>query len=282
MKSKMLLAGAAALGLAATSLGLNAAPTVTSDTARIATLEAQLGALRGEARRGVDRGAVENLFSTYMALHNAFRDPEIVPLWAKKGTAGVRAQYSNNGVYTDWDTIMAYHAQRPNPPGKLVVHYVTNPVIEVAADGQTAKGMWMMTGIESGLTAPEAAAGAPDFMYEKNVVVDGRKVWMHTVFAKYGVDFIKQDGVWKIWHFRCVEIARSPFGTGWIPFAGMAQNSPFPDDLMYFGENGKPVMMPRPNGPATHLGNTYRTDKGQTLDLKPPVPYRTFIETFAY
>ena len=51
---------------------------------------------------------------------------------------------------------------------------------------------------------------------------------------------------------------------------------------MYFGEDGKPVMMPKPDGPATIRHNPYRTDRGQTLDLQPPVPYRTFSETFAY
>lgn len=271
-----LLPAALALALAAPAL---AAP---AEDARVAALEAQVAALSRQVTLSHDRGAVENLFTRYMALHNAFRDPEIVPLWVKKGTADVRAQYSNNGVYTDWDKIMSYHAQRPNPPGKLVVHYVTSPIIEVAEDGQTAKGMWMMTGLESGLTSPQAAAGAPGFMYEKNVTVNGKKVWMHTVHAKYGVDFLKQDGQWKIWHFHCYEIARSPFGLGWIPFAAAAQDSPFADDLMYFGEDGRPVMMPKPDGPATLRHNPYRTDRGQTLDLPPPVPYRTFSETFAY
>lgn len=250
--------------------------------ARIAALEARLNALTLDNTRAHDRAAVENLFGRYMTLHNAFRDPEIIPLWVKKGTPDVRAQYSNNGVYTNWDNIMSYHAQRPNPPGKLIYHFLASPIIEVAADGMTAKGMWLMSGLESGLTAPEAAKGAPDFMYEKNVTVDGKKVWMHTVYAKYGVDFIKQDGEWKIWHFHCFEVARAPYGLGWIPFAAAAQDSPFADDLMYFGEDGKPVMMPRPDGPATIRHNPYRTDKGQSLDLKPPVPYRTFSETFAY
>ncbi|WP_310535011.1 nuclear transport factor 2 family protein [Novosphingobium sp.] len=250
--------------------------------ARIAALEARLDALTLDNTRAHDRAAVENLFGRYMTLHNAFRDPEIIPLWVKKGTPDVRAQYSNNGVYTNWDNIMSYHAQRPNPPGKLIYHFLASPIIEVAADGKTAKGMWLMSGLESGLTAPEAAKGAPDFMYEKNVTVDGKKVWMHTVYAKYGVDFIKQDGAWKIWHFHCFEVARAPYGLGWIPFAAAAQDSPFADDLMYFGEDGKPVMMPRPDGPATIRHNPYRTDKGQSLDLKPPVPYRTFAETFAY
>ena len=250
--------------------------------ARIAALEARLNALTLDSTRAHDRAAVENLFGRYMTLHNAFRDREIIPLWVKKGTPDVRAQYSNNGVYTNWDNIMSYHAQRPNPPGKLIYHFLASPIIEVSADGKTAKGMWLMSGLESGLTAPEAAKGSPDFMYEKNVTIDGKKVWMHTVYAKYGVDFIKQDGEWKIWHFHCFEVARAPYGLGWIPFAAAAQDSPFADDLMYFGEDGKPVMMPKPDGPATIRHNPYRTDKGQSLDLKPPVPYRTFSETFAY
>lgn len=282
MRNVFMLAGVAALALAAGAGTLAAKPATRSTEARLAALEQELTQVKGNAERARDRAAVENLFSTYMALHNAFRDPEIVSLWASKGTPDVRAQYSNNGIYTDWDTIVAYHAQRPNPPGKLILHYVTSPIIEVAEDGQTAKGMWMMTGLESGLTKPEAAAGAPDFMYEKNVLINGKKVWMHTVYAKYGIDFIKQNGQWKIWHFHCFEVARAPFGLGWIPFAAAAQDSPFGDDLMYFGEDGKPVLMPKPNGPATIRHNPYRTDRGQTLDLKPPVPYRTFSETFAY
>ena len=48
-------------------------------------------------------------------------------------------------------------------------------------------------------------------------------------------------------------------------FAAAAQDVSFGDDLMYFGEDGKPVMMPKPDGPATIRHNPYRTDKGQSL-----------------
>lgn len=280
MPRKMMLTTAIAAALVSTA-GLAAKPDEKAD-ARVAALEAQVAKLERVATSSKDRSAVENLFGRYMTLHNAFRDPEIIPLWAKKGTPGVRAQYSNNGVYTNWDNIMSYHAQRPNPPGKLIYHFLASPIIEVAEDGQTAKGMWLMSGLESGLTSPEAAKGAPDFMFEKNVIINGKKVWMHTVYAKYGVDFIKQDGEWKIWHFHCFEVARAPYGTGWIPFAAASQDNPFADDLMYFGEDGKPVMMPKPDGPATIRHNPYRTDRGQTMDLLPPVPYRTISETFEY
>jgi hypothetical protein len=40
--------------------------------------------------------------------------------------------------------------------------------------------------------------------------------------------------------------------------------------------------MPGPDEPATWLSRRYRLDESQTLDPRPPVPYRTFDETFEY
>jgi hypothetical protein len=249
--------------------------------ARVERLEAMVAKLESTIQRTEDRGEVENLFSHYMYLHSAFDDSEIIDLWVRKGTPGIRAQYSNNGVYTTWESVTQYHRDRPHPKGKLLLHYTTTPMIEVAEDGQTAKGLWVVSGVESGLTDPAAAKLAPDYMYEPGLV-DGKKVWEHTVLLKYGVDFLKQDGVWKIWHFHCFEVSRSPFGLGWIPFAAKSQNQSYSNDLMYFGEDGKPVFMPKPDGQATVLGTPYRTDASKTLDAKPPTPYRTFSETFEY
>lgn len=281
MKLKAVMVGVAA-GLAMAGPLSGPAAAKEDVSAEIAALKAEVAQLRATAQTARDRGDIQNLFSRYMYLHNAFHDPEIVPLWAKKGTPGIRAQYSNNGVYTSWDSIMAYHAQRPNPKGKLVFHYLASPLIEVAADGQTAKGLFVMAGVESGLTDVDAAKQAPEFMYVKDLLVDGKRVWMHEIMVKYGVDFIRQDGEWKIWHFHCYEVARSPHGVGWIPFAAKSQDNPFADDLMYFGEDGKPVLMPKPDAPVTMRNNPYRTDTGQTLDAPPPVPYRTISETFEY
>ncbi len=279
MRNAFKLAAAAALACAPSGAALAATPASAAD--RLAALEAELAAVKHQASRARDRQQVENLFSQYMYLHNAFRDTEIIPLWAKKGTPDVRAQYSNLGVYTDWDKIMSYHQGRPSPRGKLVQHYVTTPMVEVAGDGQTAKGLWVVNGIESGLVEPEHAKNMPEWMFEKELV-NGKKVWMHNVYLKYGVDFIKQDGQWKIWHFHCFEVARAPYSLGWIPFAAAAQDDAFNFDLMYIGENGKPVFMPPVDGPAVVRSNTYRTDTAQSLDARPPEPYRTFSETFAY
>ncbi|HUN88866.1 MAG TPA: nuclear transport factor 2 family protein [Terriglobales bacterium] len=256
-------------------------PAKTGIDTRIARLEKLLSQIDAKAQSSKDRAEVENVFAQYMYLHNAFRDSEIIDLWAAKGTPGIRAQYSNNGVYTNWDSITYYHRDRPAPKGKLILHFLTTPMIEVAGDGKTAKGLWIAAGIESGLTDPEVAKQAPDFMYGPELV-EGKRVWQHTVYLKYGIDFLKQDGRWKIWHFHCFECARSPFHLGWIPFASKAQNDPFNYDLMYFGEDGRPVFMPKPDGPATIFMNPYRTDTSQVLDAKPPVPYKTFSETFEY
>ncbi|MDQ4419289.1 nuclear transport factor 2 family protein [Sphingobium sp. DEHP117] len=203
--------------LAAALLAGASAPVIAGDKAAqgadVSALRAEVATLRHSLQRSEDRASVENLFSRYMYLHNAFRDTEIIPLWAKKGTPGVRSQYSNLGVYTDWDKIISYHQGRPAPAGKLIFHYVTTPLIEIAGDGQTAKGLWIVNGLESGLVDPELAKSMPAWMFEKEMV-NGKKVWMHNVYLKYGVDFIRQDGAWKIWHFHCFEVARAPYGMG--------------------------------------------------------------------
>jgi hypothetical protein len=248
---------------------------------RIAQLEELVAKLQAETRAARDRAEIENLFAQYMYLHNAFEDERIIELWAAPDTPGIRAQYSNNGVYNTWETITYYHRDRPRPQGKLIFHYLTTPMIEVAGDGETAKGLWIAAGVESGLTDPEVAKQAPAYMYDK-ALVDGQRVWQHQVYLKYGVDFIKQDGAWKIWHFHCFETCRSPVGMGWVPFAAASQDESFNYDLMYFGDDGKPVFMPAPDGPAVVMCNPYRTDSSQVLEARPPVPYRTFSETFEY
>lgn len=48
------------------------------------------------------------------------------------------------------------------------------------------------------------------------------------------------------------EIARCPYSENWISFAA-ANKIAFEKDLAYFGDNGKPVFMPKPDMPATSV-----------------------------
>ncbi len=254
--------------------------------ARLARLEARVAQLTHEIDRTAARGAVENVFARYQYLHCAFRDEEIITeLWVKPGTAGISAQYTNAGVYTTWESVMAYHRNRPAPAGKLLVHYLASPVVEVAADGNTAKGTWIVGGIESGISTPELAAKAPASFFEAGTV-DGRSVWTHWIFCRFSIDFLKQDGDWRIWHFRCVEICRAPFGKNWIAFAAQMQTNQstqrFHNQLAFFGEDGTPVFMPTADGPPKSIAHSYRTDLSAQIEPPLPEPYQTFGETFEY
>ncbi|KAJ4039191.1 hypothetical protein NW756_009694 [Fusarium oxysporum] len=246
------------------------------------TVEARLAAVEKLAQRAYDRGEVENVFSKYMHLHNVFQDEQIKALWVKCGTPGIHAQYTNVGVYTDYDSIMAYHSGRPSPPGKLILHETTTPLIEVAGDGETAKGFWLMAGVESGLADPKNVGTMPEFLYEpEDKNVDGKRVWTHWVWCHYALDFLKQDGQWKIWHFRCLEVTRAPFSENWITFAKKNQLA-FDKDLAYFGNDGKAVFMPTPDAKPDKKADVYGPDRARQLDVPLPAAYETFSETHEY
>ncbi|ERT01002.1 hypothetical protein HMPREF1624_02238 [Sporothrix schenckii ATCC 58251] len=248
----------------------------------LAALEARVVAAERLAQRAHDRGAVENVFSQYMHLHNVFEDEQIKPLWVARGTPGIHAQYTNVGVYTDYDSVMKYHTGRPSPKGKLILHETTTPLIEVAEDGETAKGFWLMAGVESGLSDPGNVGAMPEDLYEpQDKNVDGKRVWAHWVWCQYALDFLKQDGAWKIWHFRCLEVARAPFSENWITFAAKNQVA-FDKDLAYFGDDGKAVFMPTPDEPATKKADIFGPNRSRKLDVPLPKPYKTFSEVEEY
>ncbi|WP_456284030.1 nuclear transport factor 2 family protein [Microbacterium sp. JZ101] len=256
-----------------------AEPTIHDLAEQVADLRAQLAEAQRTAQAAHDRGAIENLFNRYMYLHNAFQDEQIIPLWVKRGTEGIRARYTNAGQYTDYDSVIRYHQGRPAPVGKLILHATTTPVIEVAADGKTAKGVWLMAGTESGLTDVEVAKESPEYMYSPGLVA-GKRVWAHWVWCKHAIDFLRQDGEWRIWKFRCYELARAPFEENWVSFGEKNQHA-FDLDLMYFGDDGKPVFMPPADEPVPERNHPYSPSTRQKLEPVPPVPHATFEDTFA-
>ena len=98
----------------------------------VARLREQVADAQRLAQRAEDRGQVENLFNRYMYLHNAFQDEQIIPLWVKEGTEGIRARYTNAGQYTTWESVTRYHRGRPTPEGKLILHATTTPAYAAA------------------------------------------------------------------------------------------------------------------------------------------------------
>ena len=59
----------------------------------------------------------------------------------------------------------------------------------------------------------------------------------------------------EILEFRCYELARAPFEENWVSF-GLKNQGAFDLDLMYFGDDGKPVFMPPADEPVPSTNHT--------------------------
>lgn len=100
----------------------------------------------------------------------------------------IRENYAVKNELSRKKTLEAMHRADPDIEirtenhalGCMLMHNLTAPYVEVAGDGKTAQGMWY-------------APGQVTFTDE-----NGTNAML--MYEKYGVDFIKEDGEWKIWH----------------------------------------------------------------------------------
>lgn len=130
--------------------------------------------------------------------------------------------------------------------GSNTVLTMTTPLIEVAFDGKTAKGLWYVYG-----STTEVYSKGP------------KAAWN---FGRCAVDFIKEDGQWKIWHMIMFTDIQCPLGGNWGR------------DKMHEYEG---VAIPEP----TVKESFYETYSPKFVSLvKPdmPEPYDTFANTFSY
>jgi len=117
------------------------------------------------------------------------------PSWIMHGIAGVKNNYGQGNQANkvqELEAVSKLYPEIKNSPENLGVgheyamHTNTTPIIEIAGDGKTAKGTWYSPGM--GLSAR---------IQGSNVSYGGTFFW-----EKYGGDFIKENGVWKIWHLQ--------------------------------------------------------------------------------
>lgn len=129
-----------------------------------------------------------------------------------------------------------------------------NQVIEIAGDGQTAKGFWYVVGKED-----EYGASGP------------LSYW---TFGMFGVDFVWEGGQWRIWHLTYVEDVHSPCGESWAAPAKAREANPHYQPIAEFA-------MPEPTV-STCVRARYTPERPFTKLLPLPQAYRTFAETFSY
>ncbi len=247
-----------------TGVGLAiAAATFTTAQAQPKDAKCQLGALE----KVIALNEIENLMGRYSHLGMMRGEGTLADLFALKtegvswktpgGPVGIEAMRAR---FADPDEVQA--------PGILHMHSMMTPVIEVAGDGKTAKGVWDSFG--ASVNNPDDIGG-----------------WLS---VKYGVDFIKEDGKWKIWHLQVYPVYSIKFDKSITQTAKERAANPPPP--MVAGVTGRDV--PRADGqqrgaaPAARPGyvmpkNVWRYD-GKSTPQGPyvPEPYCTFDPKTAY
>lgn len=204
---------------------------------------------------------IANMMGRYIFLHEVERDYEFPDTMYAQKTPGVSFEVATSGVSVGLDHIRQQLSHMPgveNKPkvsrkGALFVHPLTTPVIEIAGDGKTAKGVWMAPGFENASLDPEKPAGG-------------------IVYTKYGVDFVKEDGKWKIWHYHVYRVFMTPWNT---PYTDEWEKNVRDKSGRKFGGDSKPDF-------PTTADNPYSTETSRELVPAPPEPYETFSETFSY
>ena len=143
--------------------------------------------------------------------------------------------------------------------GNFQTHTLSTPIIEIAEDGQTAKGMWYTPGA---IAWPNTEAHAMDASW---------------IWEKYAVDFIKEEGAWKFWHVMVL----TDFVVGFDKTLQVAEVEDAPEGAEGSESTGEVI----PALPRDVNWNIYQPLAPTTVPrVFPPMPepYDTFANTFSY
>jgi len=278
--------------LAGTALGADKRPAISDGERAVATIMIQNLMSKHEYYHAAGLN-LQEVIDLWVAEDgpNAKTAAFFSPAWVMQGVAAVKAAYGEGHAQ---DKITAFKALQEAYPeladldpetadigGEFAMHTSTTPVIEIAGDGKTAKGMWYSPGI--GLT-PHA---------------NGKSVTVGSIFfwEKYAGDFIKENGVWKIWHLGMSydftpglpESMTANLGNGVAPQAAAGEEGaragapPAQQDNREKGERMTPEeiaaggMLPNP-----YKYEAWKPTRKNVVDPIFPEPYYTFSETFSY
>jgi len=182
--------------------------------------------LQFERLKGAD--VCENIMGKFAYFYFAARMTELVSLFTKRNDVKIEMPW---GIYrsadaaarcflqdhTDRDTKDA--AKNETLKGRMVMHDMCTPVVEVAGDGRTARGCWISPGLEA---------------YAQNGKGTGYWSWY-----KYAADFVSEDGQWKLWHLGMYPYFASEYHKNWsespkFVFAPATNHSDEPAPKRYY------------------------------------------------
>ncbi len=228
--------------------------------------------------RWEDQRAIKNLMGKYANCVILNREQDVYGLfWSDREDVTLMF---NDGAYVGADSVKAYYtachdrnalvakllqARFPEKLGGMSeeeiygigpfkVKPMACPVIEIAADGKTAKGLWFCQGAYNEVETCGPVA--------------------HWTWGYFAADFVKGEDGWKIWHLQYLNDVDCICGQSW---AGEQVKYP---DLPEFAPLGEFRY------PEYDVKETFRTlysaDRPVTLCPGIPQPYDTFADTFSY
>ena len=216
-----------------------------------------------QTQRLADIHEINNVASAHEYYHSAWlHKDEIENAWSKREDI---SWTNNTDRYANRKSFWRFYVDNLKTfpsKGTLAYHMLTTPIIEVAGDGKTAKAIYMSFGNVAG---PGMNGGPAQAQWTEE---------------KYGMDFIKEDGHWKIWHLRT-------FVEYYFNVGGMPTN---PNDNMAAMEtkamkDGKTVNLAElggdhkdGNGP---LKATVQQEAGASFAMAQPDEKKIFYEGYS-
>lgn len=150
--------------------------------------------LEGRIRRIEDYREIENLMYRYIYACDELKDADLIAsyftedcLWEARGN------FSEFGTAEGREGVREMFVENPSI-FPMTAHFLTNPIINLGRDGDTAWGQWHTL---------EAAT----LREHKG------QVWMA---AWYDNDFRRVDGDWRISHIRYSDTFVAPYEEGWL------------------------------------------------------------------
>lgn len=199
------------------------------------------------------------------------------PMWVMAGIETIRNAYGKENQANREKSLKAIQKVDPSitfteanlgAGHEWAMHTNTTPIIEVAGDGKTAKGVWYSPGM--GLMA--------------SVSNDDAEVGSVFFWEKYAGDFIKENGKWKIWHLQMAYDFTPGLPKEFTKALDIINGSlAAPKDSNPMREAGE-RMAELPPGflkPA-YSYPAYSPTRPGLIYPRLPEPYYTFSETFSY
>lgn len=260
------------------------------DNMELKLLREELAQLRKQNDYLCDRAEIENLIGRYCHLHSSGKDRLVLETLMSKsdsttyedGASGVYELHGRiggiAGCFQKFFGMSDDASVKTTPePGRMHGAALSSPVIEIAEDRMTAKGLWMSSGFESRVYPAGESSGIPS-IDRRTPDSDGVRHACFWVWSRVAADFIREDGQWRIWHLHIYDIFRSPYDTDWVTYA---KNDRCADDEAADAMVRCCVPCVHATLP-TKFHWQYSSDTTMPDEPQLPSPYATFSETFSY